>query len=161
ATTSSRSRRPRSWPTFSDRPGHEGDRAGRAGPPGPGTRPRDVRVLRPRHRLPGAVRDQRHPEAPPAPGGAARTCGGRFRRRRRPPIPYAFLLLPMATAITLSLATQGVIGAFWCYPIVIFFYFVLRRPVARLCSLALLVVATLWVHHYLTMRITVRFVASL
>jgi diguanylate cyclase (GGDEF)-like protein len=82
-------------------------------------------------------------------------------RGRTPPIPYALLLLPIGAAITLSLATQGVIGAFWCYPGVLFFYFVLRRPMARACAVALLVVATAMVRHYLTVRITVRFAVSL
>jgi diguanylate cyclase (GGDEF)-like protein len=80
---------------------------------------------------------------------------------RTPPIPYALLLLPIAAAITVSLATQGVIGAFWCYPVVLFSYFVLARGVARTCSLALLLLATAFVHHYLTVRITVRFSVSL
>jgi diguanylate cyclase len=87
--------------------------------------------------------------------------GVAIRRWRPPPIPFALLLVPITVAITLSLATQGVIGAFWCYPVVLFSYFVLRRAVARVCSVALLVVATAFVHHYLTMRITVRFVVSL
>jgi diguanylate cyclase (GGDEF)-like protein len=82
-------------------------------------------------------------------------------RRKSPPIPYALLLVPMAVAITISLRTQGVIGAFWCYPVVLFFHFVLSRPLANLCSVALLTDATLMVHRYLGMRITVRFGVSL
>ncbi|PYQ09120.1 MAG: hypothetical protein DMF83_04555 [Acidobacteria bacterium] len=82
-------------------------------------------------------------------------------RKRQPPIPYALLLVPMAAAITISLRTQGVIGAFWCYPVVLFFHFVLSRWMANLCSIALLVDATLMVHRYLGMRITVRFGVSL
>jgi diguanylate cyclase (GGDEF)-like protein len=82
-------------------------------------------------------------------------------RRKTPPIPYALLLVPMAAAITISLRTQGVIGAFWCYPAVLFFHFVLSRWLANLCSIALLVDATLMVHRYLDMRITVRFGVSL
>jgi diguanylate cyclase (GGDEF)-like protein len=82
-------------------------------------------------------------------------------RARTPPIPYAVLLVPIAAAITVSLATQGVIGAFWCYPAVLFFYFVLSKGPARACSVALLLLATSLVHHYLTVRITVRFAVSL
>jgi len=82
-------------------------------------------------------------------------------RRKSPLIPYAMLLVPMAVAITISLRTQGVIGAFWCYPAVLFFHFVLSRRLANLCSIALLVDATLMVHRYLGMRITVRFGVSL
>ena len=87
--------------------------------------------------------------------------GYAVRKGRRPPIPYELLLLPIVAAIALSLATQGVIGAFWCYPAVLFFYFVLPRVPARVCSTVLLLVATVMVHHYLTMRITVRFLVSL
>ncbi len=84
-----------------------------------------------------------------------------IRRRRAPPIPYALLLLPMGAAITISLRTQGVIGAFWCYPAVLFFFFVLPRWPANLCSIALLAGATWMVHHYLGTHITVRFTVSL
>jgi diguanylate cyclase (GGDEF)-like protein len=87
--------------------------------------------------------------------------GYAIRRGRKPPIPYGLLLMPITAAITLSLATQGVIGALWCYPCVLFFFFVLPRLPAYVCSLALLVAATAFVHHFLTMRITVRFVVSL
>ena len=82
-------------------------------------------------------------------------------RGRTPPIPYALLLVPVSAAITISLATQGVIGAFWCYPAVLFFYFVLPRRAGRACSVALLLLASALVHHYLTVRITVRFSVSL
>jgi diguanylate cyclase (GGDEF)-like protein len=81
--------------------------------------------------------------------------------KRTPPIPYALLLVPMAAAITISLRTLGVIGAFWCYPVVLFFHFVLSRRMANLCSIALLVDATMTVHRYLGMRVTVRFAVSL
>jgi diguanylate cyclase (GGDEF)-like protein len=87
--------------------------------------------------------------------------GQAIRRRRPPPIPYPVLLVPIAVTIIVSIATQGVIGAFWCYPVVLFFYFVLPRPFARACSVVLLAAATAAVYHYLTMRITVRFVVSL
>jgi diguanylate cyclase (GGDEF)-like protein len=87
--------------------------------------------------------------------------GFAIHRRKSPPIPYALLLIPMAAAITISLRTQGVIGAFWCYPVVLFFHFVLSRWMANLCSIALLVDATIMVHRYLGTRITVRFGVSL
>ena len=87
--------------------------------------------------------------------------GWAIRSGRQPPIPYALLLVPITGAITLSLATQGVIGAFWCYPVVLFFFFVLPRTLANVCSAALLLASTAIVYHYLTMRITVRFAVSL
>jgi diguanylate cyclase len=82
-------------------------------------------------------------------------------RHRTPPIPYWLLLVPIAATISITLRTLGVIGAFWCYPAVLFFHFVLSRRLANLCSVALLVDATLTVHRYLGMRVTVRFGASL
>jgi len=82
-------------------------------------------------------------------------------RSKTPPIPYALLLVPMAAAITISLRTQGVIGAFWCYPAVLFFFFVLPRWPANACSVVLLAEATWMVYRYLGMRITVRFGVSL
>lgn len=87
--------------------------------------------------------------------------GYAVRKRRKPPIPYALLLVPITAAITISLATQGVIGSFWCFPVVLFFFFVLPQRLAIVCSGALLVFGTAMVHHYLTMRITVRFAVSL
>lgn len=81
--------------------------------------------------------------------------------RKPPPIPYALMLLPMAVGMTLSLRTQGVIGALWSYPTVLFFYFVLPRRLANLCSLTLLVLATYMVYHYIGGQVTIRFVATL
>jgi diguanylate cyclase (GGDEF)-like protein len=54
-----------------------------------------------------------------------------------------------------------VIGAFWCYPAVVFFFFVLRRRTANACSIALLLIATAMVYRTLGTRVTVRFAASL
>ena len=101
--------------------------------------------------------------------GAAIVCvvvtfaadGYAVRKRRKPPIPYALLLVPITAAITVSLATQCVIGAFWCYPVVVFFFFVLPQRRAVVCSGALLVTATAIVYRYPTIRITVRFGVSL
>ena len=87
--------------------------------------------------------------------------GWAIRLRRKPPIPYVLLILPISAAIALSIATQGVIGAFWCYPTVLFLFFVLTRRVAALCSLALLLGGTVMVYRYLGARIAVRFAASL
>jgi diguanylate cyclase (GGDEF)-like protein len=71
------------------------------------------------------------------------------------------MLVPMAVGMTLSLRTQGVIGALWSYPTVLFFYFALPRRLANLCSLTLLVLATYMVYHYIGMQVTIRFVATL
>jgi diguanylate cyclase (GGDEF)-like protein len=87
--------------------------------------------------------------------------GWAIRLGKKPPVPYALLLVPISIAITLSLALQGVIGAFWCYPTVLFFFFVLRRRTANLCSAALLVLAASMSWRFIGARVTVRFAASL
>jgi diguanylate cyclase (GGDEF)-like protein len=87
--------------------------------------------------------------------------GWAIRARRKPPVPYALLLVPICATITLSLALQGVNGAFWCYPAVLFFFFVSSRVIANVCSAALLIVGTASVYYYITPRVTVRFAAAL
>jgi len=81
--------------------------------------------------------------------------------KKPPPLPYALFLIPMAAGMTLSLRTQGVIGALWCYPTVLFFYFVLPRRLANACSLTLLVVATFMVYRYIGLQVTIRFAVTL
>ncbi|HUG54108.1 MAG TPA: GGDEF domain-containing protein [Vicinamibacteria bacterium] len=93
--------------------------------------------------------------------GAFAADGYAIHRGRTPPVPYALLAVPIVAAIVLSVATQGVIGAFWCYPVVLFFYFVLGRGMARACSGLILLVAAAAVYRYLSVRITVRFAVSL
>src|SRR5215510_1045985 len=83
-------------------------------------------------------------------------------RRKKPPIiPFALLLAPMAAAMTISLKSQGVIGAFWCYPTVLFFYFVLSGRLANLCSVALLILATAMVYRYIGLGVMIRFFITL
>ena len=81
--------------------------------------------------------------------------------KRPPPVPHALLVVPMAAAITLALSAQGVIGAFWCYPAVVFLFFVLPRRAAIVGNGALLLVASVQVYRYLGLSITVRFTVSL
>jgi diguanylate cyclase (GGDEF)-like protein len=87
--------------------------------------------------------------------------GWAIRARRKPPFPYALLIFPVGGTIALSIATQGVIGAFWCFPTVLFLFFVLPRGKANLCSVALLLGGTAMVYRYIGARVTVRFAASL
>ena len=84
-----------------------------------------------------------------------------IRAHRPPPFPYVLLLVPITAAVVSSLVTQGVIGAFWCYPAVVFFFFVLPRRTANVSSIALLLIATAMVYRFLGGRVTVRFAASL
>jgi diguanylate cyclase (GGDEF)-like protein len=81
--------------------------------------------------------------------------------KRPPPVPYALLVVPMAAAITLSLSAQGVIGAFWCYPAVVFLFFVLPRRAAIVANGGLLLAASVQVYRYLGLSTAVRFTVSL
>ncbi len=82
-------------------------------------------------------------------------------RRRKIPIPYEILIIPAAVAIVLSIMNQGVYGTYWCYPLLLFFYFVLSRRTANLCGVLLLGVVTFIVLQYIGMDVTIRFAVSL
>ncbi len=62
-------------------------------------------------------------------------------RKKRPPVPFALLLIPMAACIALSLIQQGFYGALWTYPAVLFCYFVLPRRTANIGSASVSVMA--------------------
>jgi len=82
-------------------------------------------------------------------------------RKTRPPIPFAVLLLPMATGMMMSLTSQGVYGALWSYPLVLFSYFVLAPRLADVASVTLLGVTTWMVHQYIGEGVALRFSVSL
>jgi diguanylate cyclase (GGDEF)-like protein len=80
---------------------------------------------------------------------------------RRPPIPFFVLLLPMGGSIALSLMEDGVYGALWSYPAVLFCYFALPRRTANIGSLALSTLAAVMSYLYVGSDVTLRFVVSL
>ncbi|HZS46896.1 MAG TPA: GGDEF domain-containing protein [Blastocatellia bacterium] len=80
--------------------------------------------------------------------------------KKEPPIPFALLLAPMALGMAMSLRTKGIYGALWCYPALLFSYFVLSRLVANVCNVILLAVTTPMVYLYLGLGVTLRFFAS-
>lgn len=82
-------------------------------------------------------------------------------RRNTPAIPYWVLLLPMTVAVTMSLRVQGIYGALWCYPILMFCYFVLPRRLATVSSLALMVTASAMASVYIGRDVAIRVFASL
>jgi diguanylate cyclase (GGDEF)-like protein len=84
-----------------------------------------------------------------------------IRQRRRPPIPYALLLVPVTFSIVMTLKLQGIYGALWCYPATLFFYFVLSRRHANLCVSVLLLTVTLMAYRYIGPALTIRFIISL
>ncbi len=81
--------------------------------------------------------------------------------KKRPPIPFTFLLIPTALAIGMSLKEDPIHGALWCYPGVLLCYFVLARRVAIVSSLVLLACAAPMVLMSLGTDIASRFVVSL
>src|SRR6267142_317768 len=69
--------------------------------------------------------------------------------KKRPPIPFALLLVPMAAGMLLSVRAQGIYGALWSYPLVLFCYFVLPPRPADAASVVLLAVTTWMVERYI------------
>jgi diguanylate cyclase (GGDEF)-like protein len=84
-----------------------------------------------------------------------------IRQARRPPIPFELLLVPMSLGMAISLRTQGVMGALWFYPTVLFMYFVLRRGVANACCLLLGAAGTAMIDRYIDPGVALRFAATL
>lgn len=76
-------------------------------------------------------------------------------------IPFEILLIPAAASIIISIIRQGVFGTYWCYPLLLFFYFVLSRRTANLCAVLLLVVVTIIVFQYIGLDVTIRLAVSL
>ncbi|MBX7201292.1 MAG: diguanylate cyclase [Rhodospirillaceae bacterium] len=87
--------------------------------------------------------------------------GVAIRLKKRPPVPFVALLLPMAVALIFSLVTQGLYGALWCYPAVLFCFFVLPHRVAIAASAAMLVLAIPMVYTFVNEGTAFRFAISL
>ena len=81
--------------------------------------------------------------------------------RRPPPVPFIVLLLPMSAAMTIALQTQGIHGAFWAYPVTLFFYFVMPRRTATIASVALFLFITGAVAAYVDVGVAIRFSVAL
>ncbi|MBK4739241.1 GGDEF domain-containing protein [Noviherbaspirillum pedocola] len=83
-----------------------------------------------------------------------------LRAGKRPPVPYPFLVLPMALAMGVSLATQGFYGALWAYPVAIACFFVLSQRMANLAAALLLVSGAVMVYRFVELGMALRFTAS-
>jgi diguanylate cyclase (GGDEF)-like protein len=81
--------------------------------------------------------------------------------KKSPPIPYPLLLIPVAGSIALSLSHQGLYGVLWCYPSILFCYFVLNWRMAVACSVGMLAVFTGMVYHFVSPDVAIRFFVSL
>jgi diguanylate cyclase (GGDEF)-like protein len=87
--------------------------------------------------------------------------GVAVRRGHRPPIPYWVLLAPMLGAAGFATARQGVYGALWTFPIVLFCYFLLPRRAALACSFGVLLIFTALVYRYVGVETAPRFFGAL
>ncbi len=87
--------------------------------------------------------------------------GVAIRLKKHPPVPFVALLLPMTIALIFSLTTQGLYGALWCYPAVLFCFFVLPRPIAIAGSACMWAFATPMVYAFVNEGTALRFAVSL
>jgi diguanylate cyclase (GGDEF)-like protein len=87
--------------------------------------------------------------------------GVAVRRGHRPPIPYWVLLAPMLGAAGFATVRQGIFGALWTFPIVLFCYFLLPRRVALACSLGVVLLFTALVYRYVGVDTAPRFFGAL
>ena len=67
-------------------------------------------------------------------------------RKKNLPIPFALLFIPIAAGIVISVQTQGIYGAVWCYPAAFFSFFVFSRRIANLCGAVLVIFTALAVY---------------
>lgn len=81
--------------------------------------------------------------------------------RRKSPIPYEILLIPTTAAIAFSIIYQGYFGTYWCYPLLLFFYFILPRRTANIFGILLLLLISFIVFKTIGRDVTIRFFASL
>jgi diguanylate cyclase (GGDEF)-like protein len=81
-------------------------------------------------------------------------------RGGRPPVAYGWLLLPVAAAIATSLREHGVHGAMWCYPAIVFCYFVLPGWQATAGAASLVAMASVLVQQILGTPTMLRFATS-
>lgn len=84
-----------------------------------------------------------------------------IRRKRRPPVPFALILIPAIAGVLLTMRWQGFSGALWSYPVVLLFHFALSRRVANVYCLLQLVGTSLMVYQLAGLDATVRYFVTL
>ena len=84
-----------------------------------------------------------------------------LQRKKAPPVPFAMMLIPGCAAVTLSMATQGIYGVLWSFPVVLLSFFVLPRRLANVLSIALLAAGVALALQSQEFGTTVRYALSL
>ena len=82
-------------------------------------------------------------------------------RNGPPPIPFALLLIPAGGAVAAALATHGLYGALWTFPMVMSCYFVLRRRIANLVAIGMLLLGVTMLVFYHDSGLALRFFVAL
>jgi len=82
-------------------------------------------------------------------------------RGRRSPIPPILVLLTVVAALTAVSIKQGVVGALWSYPLMVFTYFILVRRAAIAFSAALLIYFPWLTWRYIDVALASRHLVSL
>ena len=82
-------------------------------------------------------------------------------RGRRSPVPPILLLLTVVAALTAVSIRQGVVGALWSYPLMVFTYFILERRAAFVFSVMLLFYFPWLTWHYIDAAVASRHLVSL
>lgn len=82
-------------------------------------------------------------------------------RGRRSPVPPILLLLTVVAALTAVSIKQGVVGAMWSYPLMVFTYFILVRRAAIAFSAALLIYFPWLTWRYIDVALASRHLVSL
>jgi diguanylate cyclase (GGDEF)-like protein len=76
-------------------------------------------------------------------------------------IPFRIMLIPMIASLIATILAQGAYGALWCYPALLFCFFVLTRRAAIAASLAIMAFASPLVYSAEGLGFLLRFVASM
>ena len=82
-------------------------------------------------------------------------------RNGPPPIPFALLIVPAGAAVGAALATHGLYGALWTFPMVMFSYFVLHRRAANAVALGMLALGVAMLVAYHDGGVALRFFIAL
>lgn len=84
-----------------------------------------------------------------------------LRRGKPSPVPFGVVVVLMLVSVLFAVVRQGILGAFWGYPVMLICYFMLSRRLALLFSLAIIVTLTLFVAHWVSFELSTRVFATL